>query len=92
MRTSSPLLLTGLGAALTLCALPALSQSQCDWTIGIAHHVNPKSDNGTLAGGALPLRIDSDIKPTATLLRGVRTHPARCVSHSYPSVRGGANG
>ncbi|CTP85745.1 putative secreted protein [Xanthomonas translucens pv. poae] len=88
MRTTAPFLLTGL----TLCALPALAQSQCDWTIGIgAHQVNPKSDNRTLAGGALPLRIDSHIKPTATLLR--RPHrPARCVSHSYSAVREGANG
>lgn len=67
MRTTSPLLLTGLAAALTLCALPALAQSQGDWTVGIgAHQVNPKSDNGTLAGGTLPLRIDSNIRPTVT--------------------------
>lgn len=67
MRTTSPLLLAGLAAALTLCALPALAQSQGDWTIGIgAHQVNPKSDNGTLAGGTLPLRIDSNIRPTVT--------------------------
>ncbi|MBO9883483.1 OmpW family outer membrane protein [Xanthomonas sp. D-109] len=67
MRTTSPLLLTGLAAALTLCALPALAQSQGDWTVGIgAHQVDPKSDNGTLAGGTLPLRIDSNIRPTVT--------------------------
>ncbi|WP_295928152.1 OmpW family outer membrane protein [uncultured Xanthomonas sp.] len=67
MRTTSPFLLAGLAAALTLCALPALAQSQGDWTIGIgAHQVNPKSDNGTLAGGTLPLRIDSNIRPTVT--------------------------
>ncbi len=67
MRTTSPLLLTGLAAALTLCALPALAQSQGDWTLGIgAHQVDPKSDNGTLAGGTLPLRIDSNVRPTVT--------------------------
>lgn len=29
-----------------------------------AHVVDPKSDNGTLAGGALEVDVDSDIKPT----------------------------
>ncbi len=67
MRKTSPLLLSGLAAALSLCALPALAQSQGDWTVGIgAHQVNPKSDNGKLAGGTLPLSIGSDIKPTVT--------------------------
>ena len=67
MRKTSPLLLSGLAAALALCALPALAQSQGDWTVGIgAHQVNPKSDNGKLAGGTLPLSIGSDIKPTVT--------------------------
>jgi len=67
MRKTSPLLLSGLAVALSLCALPALAQSQGDWTVGIgAHQVNPKSDNGKLAGGTLPLRIGSDIKPTVT--------------------------
>ncbi|MBB4126981.1 outer membrane protein [Xanthomonas translucens] len=67
MRKTSPLLLSGLAVALSLCALPALAQSQGDWTVGIgAHQVNPKSDNGKLAGGTLPLSIGSDIKPTVT--------------------------
>ncbi|WP_369936706.1 OmpW/AlkL family protein [Xanthomonas tesorieronis] len=67
MRKTSPLLLSGLAMALSLCALPALAQSQGDWTVGIgAHQVNPKSDNGKLAGGTLPLSIGSDIKPTVT--------------------------
>ncbi|QNH15830.1 OmpW family protein [Xanthomonas sp. GW] len=67
MRKTSPLLLSGLAVALALCALPALAQSQGDWTVGIgAHQVNPKSDNGKLAGGTLPLSIGSDIKPTVT--------------------------
>lgn len=30
------------------------------------HQVNPKSDNGTIAAGTLPLEIDSDVKPTVT--------------------------
>ncbi|MDL5366720.1 OmpW family outer membrane protein [Xanthomonas sp. NCPPB 2654] len=73
MRKTSPLLLSGLAAALSLCALPALAQSQGDWTVGIgAHQVNPKSDNGKLAGGTLPLSIGSDIKPTVTFEYFVR--------------------
>lgn len=56
-----------LAIVLGACALPALAQSQGDWTLGVgAHQVNPKSDNGTLAGGTLPLDIDSDVKPTIT--------------------------
>ena len=48
-------------------AAPAFAQSKGDWTLGVGvHQVNPKSDNGTLAGGTLPLDIDSDVKPTIT--------------------------
>ena len=48
-------------------AVPALAQSKGDWTLGIgAHQVNPTSGNGSLAGGTLPLDIDSDVKPTIT--------------------------
>ena len=48
-------------------AVPAFAQSKGDWTLGVGvHQVNPKSDNGTLAAGTLPLDIDSDVKPTVT--------------------------
>ena len=48
-------------------AVPAFAQSKGEWTLGVgAHQVNPKSDNGSLAGGTLPLDIDSDVKPTIT--------------------------
>ena len=48
-------------------AMPAFAQSKGDWTLGVGvHQVNPKSDNGTLAAGTLPLEIDSDVKPTVT--------------------------
>ncbi|MBD9478687.1 OmpW family outer membrane protein [Pseudoxanthomonas sp. PXM02] len=48
-------------------AVPAFAQSKGDWTLGVGvHRVNPKSDNGTIAGGTLPLEIDSDVKPTVT--------------------------
>ena len=39
--------------ALCLLAAPVLAQSQGDWTIGVGvGNVNPKSNNGALAGGA----------------------------------------
>jgi len=56
-----------LAVALAGAALPAFAQSKGDWTLGVGvHQVNPKSDNGKLAGGTLPLEIDSDVKPTIT--------------------------
>jgi len=66
MRTASPLLLTGLAAALSLAAAPAMAQSKGDWTVAAgAHQVAPKSSNGTLAGG-LKVDVGNDIKPTIT--------------------------
>ena len=56
-----------LAVALAGAALPAFAQSKGDWTLGVGvHQVNPKSDNGKLANGTLPLDIDSDVKPTIT--------------------------
>ncbi|WAC61831.1 outer membrane beta-barrel protein [Pseudoxanthomonas sp. SL93] len=56
-----------LATALGATAIPAFAQSRGDWTLGVgAHLVNPTSDNGALAGGTLPLDIDSDVKPTIT--------------------------
>jgi outer membrane protein len=56
-----------LALALAHVAVPAAAQARGDWafTLG-AHQVNPKSDNGSLAGGALPLDVGSDAKPTVT--------------------------
>jgi len=54
-------------AALALAAAPAFAQSAGDWTLGIGlHQVDPKSDNGKLAAGTLPLAVDSDAKPSIT--------------------------
>ena len=62
-RTSALALALVLGGAAT----PALAQSAGTWTVGIgAHQVNPKSDNGTLAGGTLPVEVESNIRPTFT--------------------------
>lgn len=56
-----------LAAAIASCALPAFAQSKGEMTLGVGlHQVNPKSDNGKLANGTLPLEIDSDVKPTVT--------------------------
>lgn len=60
-------LLPLLAASLAIVALPAAAQSAGDWTLGVGlHQVDPKSDNGTLADGTLPLGIDSDAKPSIT--------------------------
>lgn len=54
-------------AVLATAALPAAAQSAGDWTLGLGlHQVDPKSDNGTLANGTLPLSIGSDLKPSLT--------------------------
>lgn len=61
--------------AIALCsiALPAVAQSQGDWTLGVgAHQVNPKSGNGSLAGGTLPTDVGTDARPTITVEYFVR--------------------
>ena len=56
-----------LAAVLASTALPAAAQSAGDWTLGLGvHQVDPKSGNGSLAGGTLPLSIGSDAKPSLT--------------------------
>ncbi len=56
-----------IAAALALLGAPALAQSQGEWTLGLGlHNVNPKSDNGTLAGGTVPTEIGDNTRPTIT--------------------------
>jgi outer membrane protein len=56
-----------LAAAAVAATTPALAQSKGDWTLGVGiHQVDPKSDNGRLAGGTLAASVDSDVKPTIT--------------------------
>jgi len=63
-HTLLPLLAASLAA---VAAAPAFAQSAGDWTLGVGlHQVDPKSDNGKLADGTLPLAIDSDAKPSVT--------------------------
>lgn len=46
-----------------------------DWFLRVgAHAVDPKSDNGALAGGALSASIDSNIQPTFALGRQLSPH------------------
>lgn len=55
-----------LSSALAVCALPALAQSQGDWTFGIGvGNVDPKSDNGTLAGVEADIGSDEALTFTA---------------------------
>lgn len=63
LRTSALALALVLGGVAT----PALAQSAGTWTLGVgAHQVNPKSDNGELANGALAVEVESNIRPTIT--------------------------
>lgn len=56
-----------LAAAAVAATTPALAQSKGDWTLGVGvHQVDPKSDNGALAGGTLAVDVGSDAKPTIT--------------------------
>ena len=61
-------LLTGLA-----CTTPVFAQSQGEWTLGLGlANVNPKSDNGDLAGGTVPTDIDDSTRPTITFEYFVR--------------------
>ncbi len=66
MRTLK--LLCPLAAAAALfTATPALAQQAGDWTFGLgAHVVAPKSDNGSLAGGAFDADVGNNWRPTFT--------------------------
>lgn len=56
-----------------------------DWFVRVgAHVVNPKSDNGTLAGGALKASIDSDLRPTLALGKHFNDHWALEVLAALP--------
>lgn len=56
-----------LGLVLGGVATPTFAQSAGDWTIGIGvHQVQPKSDNGRLAGGALSVDVGNAVQPTIT--------------------------
>ncbi len=71
--------------ALGTLATPALAQSAGDWTFGVGvHQVNPKSDNGSLAGNTLEVEVDDDIKPTITAEYFIRDNLGIEVLASWP--------
>lgn len=48
-------------------ALPAVAAEAGQWQIAVGvHNVDPKSDNGSVVGGALDVEVGSDVKPTIT--------------------------
>lgn len=56
-----------LGTALVLACGPALANDAGDWSVSLgAHVIDPKSDNGSLAGGALAADVGSSTRPTIT--------------------------
>lgn len=79
--------LAPLAAALVLggLAAPAFAQQAGEWTFGIgAHQVNPKSDNGSVAGGTLDVEIGSDVRPTITAEYFVRDNLGIEVLAAWP--------
>ncbi|MBX3712719.1 MAG: OmpW family protein [Lysobacter sp.] len=74
-----------LALALAGLASPAFAQQAGEWTIGIgAHQVNPKSDNGKLAGGTVPIEVDSNVRPTITAEYFVRNNLGIEVLAAWP--------
>lgn len=56
-----------IATALIALASPVLAQSQGEWTLGFGlANVNPKSDNGTLTGGTVPVDIGDNTRPSIT--------------------------
>jgi outer membrane protein len=76
-----------LALALTLAgvAAPAFAQEAGDWTLALGvHNVDPKSDNGSLVGGALDVEVDDDVKPTISVEYFVRQNLGIEVLASWP--------
>jgi outer membrane protein len=79
------LITSALALALGAAAMPAFAQSAGDWTLGVGvHAVDPKSDNGSLANGALKVDVDTDIKPTLTFEYFVRDNLGIEVIAAWP--------
>ena len=74
-----------LAASLAAVALPAAAQSAGEWTLGVGvHNVDPKSNNGTLANGTLPLSIGSSARPSLTVEYFVRDNLGVEVLAAWP--------
>ena len=62
-----------IATALIALASPVLAQSQGEWTLGFGlANVNPKSDNGTLTGGTVPVDIGDNTRPSITFESFIR--------------------
>jgi len=82
-----PLLALAAAAALALAGFWAWRQVPVDaipdLSIG-AHQVNPKSDNGSLAGGTLDVEVGSNVRPTITAEYFIRDNLGIEVLASWP--------
>ena len=79
------LLIPALAVAVASAALPAAAQSAGEWTLGVGvHNVDPKSNNGTLANGTLPLSIGSSARPSLTVEYFVRDNLGVEVLAAWP--------
>lgn len=79
--------LAPLAAAIALAGLatPAFAQEAGTWTLGVGvHQVNPKSDNGSLVGGALDVEVGSNVRPTITAEYFIRDNLGIEVLASWP--------
>lgn len=79
--------LAPLAAAVALAGLatPAFAQEAGTWTVGVGvHQVNPKSDNGSLVGGALDVEVGSNVRPTITAEYFIRDNLGIEVLASWP--------
>ncbi|SLN18375.1 Outer membrane protein W precursor [Ruegeria meonggei] len=64
-KMTNKLATLALSTALVALAAPAFAQNQGDWTVGVGvGYLDPKSDNGTLAG--LDADVDADTRPIFT--------------------------
>lgn len=66
-RTLKHLICGAVAAASACLVQPAFAQSAGHWAFGVGvHQVNPKSDNGSLAGNTLDVEVGSSVRPTVT--------------------------
>jgi outer membrane protein len=87
MNTRSVRRFAPLAAALVLggLAAPAFAQQAGEWTFAVgAHQVNPKSDNGSVAGGTLDVEVGSNVRPTITAEYFVRDNLGIEVLAAWP--------
>lgn len=87
MNTRSIRRFAPLAAALVLggLAAPAFAQQAGEWTFAVgAHQVNPKSDNGSVAGGTLDVEVGSNVRPTITAEYFVRDNLGIEVLAAWP--------